>query len=212
MTTYVISLYRKKKPLEAFINFFENVMKNPSESSRNELYDFMQATKLPITNRGTFLAYRSIRRDWLDQHSGKMDNHLGKIIEMPRDKVNSNRNETCSAGLHFAGQQYNAGWAYNKNGTWLTIIEIHPKDVVSIPTDYNNHKGRCCKFKVLDVALNDKALEDLWFFSPQVATKEVFINRIKKTKWGKTLTKAALNKFSREELVVQWMDAIDAEK
>jgi hypothetical protein len=29
------------------------------------------------------------------------------------------------------------------------ILKINPADVVSIPSDYNNTKGRCCKYIVL---------------------------------------------------------------
>lgn len=29
------------------------------------------------------------------------------------------------------------------------VLKINPQDVVSIPTDYNNTKGRCCKYTVV---------------------------------------------------------------
>jgi hypothetical protein len=29
------------------------------------------------------------------------------------------------------------------------ILKINPKDVVSIPADYNNTKGRCCRYEVV---------------------------------------------------------------
>ena len=29
------------------------------------------------------------------------------------------------------------------------IVKIDPADVVSIPVDYNNSKGRCCKYEVI---------------------------------------------------------------
>ena len=31
------------------------------------------------------------------------------------------------------------------------ILKINPRDVVSIPVDYNNTKGRACKYEVVDV-------------------------------------------------------------
>jgi hypothetical protein len=30
------------------------------------------------------------------------------------------------------------------------IVKINPADVVAIPTDYNNQKGRCCRYEVVD--------------------------------------------------------------
>ena len=29
------------------------------------------------------------------------------------------------------------------------IVKINPRDVVSIPTDYNNAKGRACRYEVI---------------------------------------------------------------
>ena len=31
----------------------------------------------------------------------------------------------------------------------VIIVKINPTDVTSIPTDYNNTKGRCCRFEVI---------------------------------------------------------------
>lgn len=186
-------------------------MQNPSAASRAELYDFLEFTKLPITSRGTFLAYRSISANWKDCHSGTMDNKLGRIVKMDRKQVDSDRNQTCSRGLHIAGQTYNARWNPSA-GTILTIVEVDPKDVVSIPSDYNNQKGRCCKFKVLDVASNSSCLEDLWYFDAQPVTKDVLIERIQKTTWGKKLTKTALAKgATKEQLAVTWLKALTLE-
>jgi hypothetical protein len=30
------------------------------------------------------------------------------------------------------------------------ILKINPRDVVSIPSDYNNSKGRTCRYEVID--------------------------------------------------------------
>ena len=29
------------------------------------------------------------------------------------------------------------------------LLKINPADVVSIPIDYNNSKGRCCRYEVI---------------------------------------------------------------
>jgi len=42
------------------------------------------------------------------------------------------------------------------------IVKIDPADVVSIPSDYNNQKGRCCKYMVIrEVELQDRSHESL---------------------------------------------------
>jgi len=140
-----------------------------------------------------------------------MDNKLGKVVTMDRKDVDANRHQTCSRGLHIAGQQYNAGWTFNENGNLLTIVEVDPKDVVSIPTDYNGHKGRCCKFKILDLATHASCLEDLWYFDAQVVTKDVLIARVQKTVFGKKLTKTFLGKSGKEDLAITWLKALALE-
>lgn len=202
LTNHIINLFQNKLPLEAAIAFFERIMKNPSEASRNELFDFIQATKLPLTSRGTFLAYRSINSNWKDNQTRSMDNRIGKIVSMDRKKVDANRINTCSSGLHFSGYEYNKNFV--KGNGFLTIVEIDPKDVVSIPIDYNLQKGRCCKFKVLDVAKNNNALEDLWYFDAKVATKEVFVERLHA---ATKATKISLRKNTVEELALLWLNA-----
>ena len=37
----------------------------------------------------------------------------------------------------------------------MVILKINPRDVVSIPTDYNNTKGRTCRYEVVgEVGVN----------------------------------------------------------
>ncbi len=50
----------------------------------------------------------------------------------------------CS--LHFAAYDY-AKNSYR--GAHIVVVKINPADVVSIPNDYNNQKGRCCRYEVI---------------------------------------------------------------
>jgi hypothetical protein len=74
-----------------------------------------------------------------------MDNSPGKIVEMERNAVDDNRDRTCSAGLHFCSQSYLTHFGGEK----IVIVKINPKDVVSIPSDYNDAKGRACRYEVV---------------------------------------------------------------
>jgi hypothetical protein len=74
-----------------------------------------------------------------------MDNSVGKIVDMERNKVDDNKDQTCSTGLHFCGQSYLSHFG----GERVVIVKVHPADVVSIPSDYNGAKGRACRYEVI---------------------------------------------------------------
>lgn len=134
--------------IQPLLNFFIRLKKNPSITAQTELFDFLEAGDLPITEDGCFLAYKSVRMNYTDIHSGKIDNSVGKVITMPRNNVCADRTITCSTGLHFAQKSYAV--SFGGSNSRLMIMKIDPADVVSIPIDYNNKKGRCCKYEVFD--------------------------------------------------------------
>jgi len=127
--------------------FMHNLLKNPSKRSVDELYGFLEKNNLPITPDGYFLAYKKVRRDFLDIHSGTMNNAPGTIVEMERYKVDDNKDQTCSTGLHFCGMSYLSH--FGSNGDRTVIVKIDPADVVSIPSDYDGAKGRACRYEVI---------------------------------------------------------------
>jgi len=52
----IINLIQDGFDISHMVKFLENLMKNPSYKIVNELYDFLEANKIPITENGTFLA------------------------------------------------------------------------------------------------------------------------------------------------------------
>ena len=137
------------KPLERFL---ANLFLNPSNRAIEELYRFLECNNLPITPDGHFMAYKRIKHDWTDCHTGTIDNSVGRVVTMPRNRVNDDCTQTCSHGLHFCSLAYLTEFG----GDRLIAVKINPRDVVSIPVDYNNSKGRCCQYEVmqeLDLAL-----------------------------------------------------------
>jgi len=53
------------------------------------------------------------------------------------------------------------------------IVKINPRDVVSIPTDYQDSKGRCCRYEVIDEHKTaSSGLDHESFEQPVVYTKE----------------------------------------
>ena len=145
LTRRMIAMLEEGFSIEPLANFMVNLMENPSYRSVTELYGFLEANNLPITPDGHFLAYKKIREDYTDCHTGTMDNSIGKIVEMLRNEVDDNQHNTCSAGLHFCSEDYLSHFS----GARTVIVKINPRDVVSIPTDYNNSKGRACRYEVI---------------------------------------------------------------
>ena len=141
----MIEMLQEGFPIAPMVNFMENLYKNPSHRAVTELYGFLEKNELPITPDGHFLAYKKVRGDFKDCHTGTMDNSVGTVVEMERHEVNDNKDETCSAGLHFCGMSYLSSFG----GERTVIVKVNPADVVSIPSDYNNAKGRTCRYEVI---------------------------------------------------------------
>lgn len=132
----------------AIIAFIEKLMVNPSFKVIEHLYTFLEYGKLPLTETGNFLAYKVVRHNYLDKHSGTMDNSVGKVVEMSRNMVDDERDNTCSNGLHFCSFEYVKHFLAS-SGDRIVLVEVNPTDVVAIPRDYNNTKARCCKYTVV---------------------------------------------------------------
>lgn len=153
LATRIISSFNNGDKFEHLVKFLENTMVNPSRKTVYRLFDFLQANDIRITENGTFVGWKAIRKDFTDGYTGTIDNSVGKVVSMPRHEVNDVDEETCSTGLHVCSRSYLdkiVNWGSWSNGI-VVEVEVHPKDVVSIPTDYNNAKLRCCEYKVLAV-------------------------------------------------------------
>lgn len=142
----LVDLKEDGMPVTALVNFWENLKQNPSMNSREQLYKFLEQNGHPLTEDGHFIAYRGVRTDFKDRHSGTFDNSPGSVCEVPRENVDDNPNRTCSAGLHVAAFEYANGFAP------ITVeVKVNPRDVVAVPTDYNGQKMRVCRFEVIQV-------------------------------------------------------------
>lgn len=143
----LVSMIQAEKDVRYLAKFLEKLQLNPSNQTVENLYQFLEYGKMPINERGNFLAYKAVRKDFKDIHSGTFDNSIGKEAEMPRRAVNDNREVTCSHGLHVCSFDYLPHFA-SANGH-VMICEINPADVVSIPSDYHNTKMRVCRYTVI---------------------------------------------------------------
>lgn len=154
----VLSIIADGLPLEHFEKFWDNLEKNPSAKSVEELTQFLDYKELPITEDGHFLAYKGVLDNYYSSHgntetkviqgnvdpSGRIYNGVGEIIEVRRRDVDDNREKHCSFGLHAGSLDYARGFASR-----MVVVKINPADVVSVPSDYDCQKVRVCKYEVM---------------------------------------------------------------
>jgi hypothetical protein len=146
----LLDMVRENANMDALTLFMENLLSNPSCRAVEELYGFLEKNSLPLTPDGCFLAYKKVKPDYTDIHSGTFDNSIGKVVKMQRNEVDDNCTQTCSTGLHFASLSYMPHFGSDQpEYARIVILKINPRDVVSIPIDYNNQKGRCCEYTVV---------------------------------------------------------------
>lgn len=134
--------------MTAYMNFLDDLMQNPSKRAVDEVYGFIEANNMGIMDDGRVLAYKRVRSDFRDIYTGKMDNTPGQIVKMRRNKVDDNKEITCSHGLHVCAQSYLPFYG-NGPGNTIVIVAIWPRNFVSIPVDYKNAKARVCEYEVL---------------------------------------------------------------
>jgi hypothetical protein len=170
VVTRILDMIRENFDAQPMLCFLNNLMDNPSKRAVDELYGFLEATALPITEDGCFLAYKKVNSNYRDFYTGKMDNSVGQVLEMERNQVDDNRDRTCSEGLHFCSLSYLPH--YHGGRGRVMIVKINPADVVSIPSDYNNAKGRAARYEVIGEHTSE--LEEAFTHSVYTAKGEVY--------------------------------------
>ena len=143
----MLSMMKEGFDISPLARFMARLMHNPSTRAVDELFIWLEQSQMPITADGHFLAYKKVRNDYLDYFSRSMSNAVGNVLEMDRTEVDPDRNRTCSAGLHFCSYSYLPSY-FGSEGR-VMVVKIDPADVVAIPSDYNNAKGRTWRYAVI---------------------------------------------------------------
>ncbi len=164
--TTALRLCRDNADLAPLGKFLSRLDRNPSESSRSQLFGWLKAGGFTITTDGLIVGYKSVRRDGLSAHEGKepvtvtrqdgstetVTGHVpypvGATIWMARNLVDSDRHSACSVGLHVGTFGYAQGFSAQ-----MLVVLVDPADVVSVPADCNAQKMRVCRLHV--AALHD---------------------------------------------------------
>ncbi|QMV33910.1 protector from prophage-induced early lysis [Escherichia phage DK-13] len=149
LVTRIIDSMQNGEDFEFYLPFLENLLENPSEKAVQRLFDFLVANDIEITEDGHFITWKMVRATYKDCHSNTFDNSPGQYVKMPRSRVNDNDEQTCSTGLHVCSKGY-IGSGFGHGDGRIVSCKVHPRDVVSIPVDYNDSKMRVCGYLVLD--------------------------------------------------------------
>lgn len=134
-----LGLAAAKLPYRSLVNFWRKLRTNPSHRAVQGLFRFLSKNHFPITEDGHFLAYKGVKADWKDCHTGTISNKIGLTVEMPRNQVDENPNEACSSGLHVASYNYaHTGYGGGHAGSngekgHTIVVRVDPADVVAVP-------------------------------------------------------------------------------
>lgn len=139
-------MVRDGQSAEPLLKFWARLQKNPSKRSVDQLWGFLQHLGIPLTNDGTFLAYKGVRTDFKDVHTGTIDNSPGAAPSFPRNQISDDPNEACHEGLHVGSMRYATDF-----GPRVVICEVDPENVVCIPHDSSREKMRVCAYRVVGV-------------------------------------------------------------
>lgn len=145
----IIDFHNEGLPVKPLLAFWERLQANPSRNSVEQLYTFLEHKNIPIDENGFFYAYKAVRADWKDKHSGTVLNTIGSVPTMPRRNVDDNPANGCSYGYHVGSLQYVASFGSRGCGDHFLICKVDPADVVSVPTDCSYQKVRTCKYEVI---------------------------------------------------------------
>lgn len=82
------------KPLMTMLDL---MMQNPNEEIRNDLFLWLEAGDMPVTEDGHIIGYKYVQEDYYSSHSGKKGkvlHALGTTVSMPREACDEDRNQT----------------------------------------------------------------------------------------------------------------------
>ncbi len=161
----ILDAKRTGLPAAPYASFLKRMRANPSQDAIAELVEWVEGSDLGILPDGRFIAYKVVKSNYTDCRTGKFDNSVGTVVAMPggRADVDPNRRNLCSTGLHFCSKGYLTSFSYNAANRKVMVLAVDPADVVAIPDDYQNTKGRAWKYEVVGEVEGD-ALTKEWGF------------------------------------------------
>ena len=142
----------------ALVKFLERLERNPSAESRSQLFAWLKAEGFTITEDGFIVGYKGVSSEdnlsWYvgkepvtvttaDGESnvitGRIPYPVGAKVTIPRELVDSDRDATCSVGIHVGTLSHARGY-----GDKVVLVLVDPADVVSVPRHSSGQKMRVC--------------------------------------------------------------------
>lgn len=207
----ILSHLKTNIPVQPLMAFAEKLMANPNHGVRDDLYSWLEKGQMPIYDDGDFMAYKLVSGDFTPIHKGGQygqDQSVGKLVEQPRETCDEDRGRTCSSGLHFCSYDYLPHFGLG-NGTFqkVIVLKISPTDVVAIPADYNDTKGRTCRFLVVD-EIDPTVIKETFGNKLVIGSYGVYEGFDKKYDAGDNPPKELVDKYEHAEKAVKAKEAV----
>jgi hypothetical protein len=143
----ILDMMKEGFDVTPMTKFLGKLYKNPSKDAITRLYSWMESNSFTINSDGDLIAYKRVNQNYTSIHDSSTMHAIGTKVSMSRELCDSNSDQTCSTGLHFCARSYLH--TYGNGQGRILILAVDPMDVVAIPTDYNNAKGRACGYKIV---------------------------------------------------------------
>ena len=121
--------------------------------SAEDLMQFIQKSDLPLTDAGEIIAYKRVNLregNYVDCHTGKVIQNVGSRVYMDAEKVDPDRSNACSNGLHVGSLSFMKSF----HGGHTLICLVKPEDFIAVP-EYDTTKCRVCEYRVIGVLTDD---------------------------------------------------------
>jgi hypothetical protein len=166
LTKQIVKAMTEGSDAMPFVNFMEKLATNPLEATREQLFDWINASDyFTIDQDGDIIGYKSVHKTGENEfHSissgsavvngvpqvGRIVQSVGSVITMPRADVQHDPAVGCSTGLHVGTWEY----AESFYGDAILSVAVNPRDVVSVPTECDAQKMRVCRYTVIGSHVN----------------------------------------------------------
>jgi len=183
--------YQSGTDYQPLVRFWKKVLKIQNQSSREELFDFMLKSNIPLTEGGDIIVEKGVNLlpdgTLVDCHSRTVDNSIGMTVRMPIDQVDADRRQECSYGLHVGAPDYVRNhWSSDV----IVTCVVSPEHVVSVPRGVGATKMRVCEYKVVGFAEKTKIdPAKLIFKLEDIFDVEEAVHSVKRKKVRKPLAK-----------------------
>lgn len=161
----------------SFAKFVEKLYSNVNEHVREQLFDWLVSIGrvsggFTLTKDGNIIGYKGVGRNAdgvpVSLHAGhafvisyddsgeevvkeykhdQIPNAVGTQVMMPRTEVQNDPSVGCSYGLHVSNIEYARSYA----SAYMLLVEVDPRDFVSVPTECDAQKARVSRYKVLSI-------------------------------------------------------------